>query len=169
VIADELDCLTQAFKLPVTLGSCPEVGVAGYSLGGGEGSLTPKIGYGCDNLTRIEVVTADGRIRIASAHEDEDLFWAMRRAGANFGVATLPQFQLHPMVTVLSGHLRYPLRQAKRILLFFAEYTTGIPKELFLIAAVLPYLDERTLGVGVAWSRDEVAGKHVLSPLRTLL
>jgi FAD/FMN-containing dehydrogenase len=74
VIAGELDCLTQAFKLAVPLGSCPSVGVAGYSLGGGEGSLMPKLGYGCDSITRIEVVTADGRVRVAGPQENADLF-----------------------------------------------------------------------------------------------
>jgi len=169
VIAGELDCLTQAFKLAVPLGSCPSVGVAGYSLGGGEGSLTPKLGYGCDSITRIEVVTADGRVRVAGPQENPDLFWAMRGAGANFGVATSLKFKLHQVETVLSGHLKYPLRQAKRILRFLADYAPSIPQELFLIAAVLPYPGERMLDVGVVWSGDEKAGERTLRPLRTFL
>lgn len=169
VIAGELDCLTQAFKLAVPLGSCPSVGVSGYSLGGGEGSLTPKLGYGCDSITRIEVVTADGRLRAASAEENTDLFWAMRGAGANFGIATSLQFKLHPIETVLSGHLKYPLRQAKRILRFLADYVPTIPQELFLIAAVLPYPGDRMLDVAVVWSGEVKAGERTLKPLRTFL
>jgi FAD/FMN-containing dehydrogenase len=169
VIAGELDCLTQAFKLAVPLGSCPSVGVSGYSLGGGEGSLTPKLGYGCDNITRIEVVTADGQLRVASAQENTDLFWAMRGAGANFGVATSLDFKLHPIETVLSGHLKYSLRQARRILRFLADYAPTIPQELFLIAAVLPYPGDRMLDVGVVWSGDEKVGERALRPLRTFL
>ncbi|MBF6570408.1 MAG: FAD-binding oxidoreductase [Candidatus Binataceae bacterium] len=169
VIAGELDCLTQAFKLAIPLGSCPSVGVAGYSLGGGEGSLTPNFGYGCDSITRLEVVTADSRVQVASAQENTDLFWAMRGAGANFGVATSIEFQLHPVETVLSGHLKYPLRQAKRILRFLAEYAPAIPNELFLIAAVLPYPGDRMLDVAVVWSGKEKAGERVLRPLRTFL
>jgi FAD/FMN-containing dehydrogenase len=138
VIAGELDCLTQAFKLAVPLGSCPSVGVAGYSLGGGEGSLTTKLGYGCDSITRIEVVTAESRVQVASAQENIDLFWAMCGAGANFGVATSLEFKLHPVDTVLSGRLKYPIRQAKRILCFLADYAPTIPQDLFLIAGVLP-------------------------------
>jgi FAD/FMN-containing dehydrogenase len=167
VIAGELDCLTQAFRLAVPLGSCPSVGVAGYSLGGGEGSLTPALGYGCDNIGRIEVVTADAQLRIASAQENADLFWAMCGAGANFGIATSIQFQLHPVEIVVSGHLKYPLRQAKRVLRFLAEYAPTIPKELFLIAAVLPYPGERMLDLAVVWSGDEKTGERVLHPLRT--
>src|SRR6202158_1711460 len=169
VIAGELDCLTQAFKLAVPLGSCPSVAVAGYSLGGGEGSLTPKLGYGCDSITRIEVVTADARVQVASAQENTDLFWAMRGAGANFGVATSLEFKLHPVETVLSGHLKYPLRQAKRILRFLADYAPTIPQELFLIAAVLPYPGDRMLDVAVVWSGDEKAGERALRPLRSFL
>jgi FAD binding domain len=169
VIAGELDCLTQAFKLAVPLGSCPSVGVSGYSLGGGEGSLTPKLGYGCDSITRIEVVTADGQLRAASPEENTDLFWAMRGAGANFGVATSLQFKLHPVETVLSGHLKYPLRQAKRILRFLDDYAPTIPQELFLIAAVLPYPGDRMLDVAVVWSGEVKAGERALKPLRTFL
>ena len=164
MIAGELDCLTQAFKLAVPLGSCPSVGVAGYSLGGGEGSLTPKLGYGCDSITRIEVVTADGRVRFADPQENPDLFWAMRGAGANFGVATSLKFKLHQVETVLSGHLKYPLRQAKRILRFLADYAPSIPQELFLIAAVLPYPGDRMLDVAVVWSGDEKVGERALRP-----
>jgi FAD/FMN-containing dehydrogenase len=62
ILAGELDCLTQSFRMAVPLGSCPTVGVAGYALGGGESSLTPKFGYGCDSLMDLEVVTADSKV-----------------------------------------------------------------------------------------------------------
>ena len=88
-------------------------------------------------------------------------------AGANFGIATSIQFQLHPVEIVVSGHLKYPLRQAKRVLRFLAEYAPTIPKELFLIAAVLPYPGERMLDLAVVWSGDEKTGERVLHPLRT--
>jgi hypothetical protein len=93
----------------------------------------------------------------------------MRGAGANFGVATSLEFQLHPVETVLSGHLKYPLRQAKRILRFLAEYAPTIPNELFLIAAVLPYPGDRMLDIAVVWSGEEKTGERVLRPLRTFL
>ena len=169
VLAGELDCLTQAFKLAVPLGSCPSVGVAGYSLGGGEGCLTPRLGYGCDNLSRAEIVTADGKIHSASDHQNKDLFWAIRGAGANFGVATKLEFRLQPIETVLSGHLKYPFRQARKVLTFLNDYLLRVPSELFLIAAVLPYPGERMLDVGVVWSGDPTKGERVLRPLRKFL
>ena len=167
--AGELDCLTQSFKKAVPLGSCPSVGVAGYALGGGESSLTPKFGYGCDSIVALEVVTAEGKTLAVNADENADLFWAMRGAGANFGIATSLVFRLHPIETVLSGSLRYPIRQARKILRFLNSFAPTIPPELFLIAAVLPHPGERMLDVKVVWMGDSKRGERWLRPLRTYL
>jgi hypothetical protein len=169
IIASELDCLTQAFRMAVPLGSCPTVGVAGYSLGGGESSLTPRFGYGCDSIVSLDVVTADSKVLRASTEENPELFWAMRGAGANFGIATSLEFQLHPIETVLSGSLRYPIRQAKRILRFLDSFAPTIPPELFLIAAVLPHPGERMLDIKVVWMGEKEKGEKLLRPLRTYL
>jgi FAD/FMN-containing dehydrogenase len=169
IIAGELDCLTQSFRMAVPLGSCPTVGVAGYALGGGESSLTPKFGYGCDSIVGLEVLTADSKILTANAAEHPDLFWAMRGAGANFGIATSLEFQLHPIETVLSGSLRYPIRQAKKVLQFLDSYALTIPSELFLIAAVLPHPGERMLDIKVVWLGEKKKGERVLRPLREYL
>ena len=169
VAAEELDCLAQAFKMAVPLGSCMTVGVSGYALGGGESSLTPKFGYGCDSISRVEVVTADGRVLTSRDGENDDLFWAMRGAGANFGVATALEFRLHPIEKVLSGHLRYPIRQAKKVLRFLDEYTPSIPDDLFILAAVLPHPGERMLDVAVVWPDEEKKGERAIRPLRKFL
>ncbi len=169
VVAGELDCLTQSFRMAVPLGSCPSVGVAGYSLGGGESSLTPKFGYGCDSIVGLEVVTADSKVLTAKAGENPDLFWAMRGAGANFGIATSLEFQLHPIETVLSGNLRYPIRQAKKVLHFLDSFAPTIPTEFSLIAAVLPHPGERMLDVKVVWIGEKKKGERLLRPLRTYL
>jgi len=169
ILAGELDCLTQSFRMAVPLGSCPTVGVAGYSLGGGESSLTPKFGYGCDSIVRLEVATADGKVLTASAGNNSDLFWAMRGAGANFGIATSLEFQLHPIETVLSGNLRYPIRQARKILHFLDDFAPTIPAELFLTAAVLPHPGERMLDIKVMWMGEKKKGERWLRPLRKYL
>ena len=169
IVAGELDCLTQSFRMAVPLGSCPTVGVAGYSLGGGESSLTPKFGYGCDSIIALEVLTADGKFLAANAEEHSDLFWAMRGAGANFGIATSLEFQLHPIETVLSGSLRYPIRQAKKVLQFLDCYALTIPPELFLIAAILPHPGERMLDIKVVWMGEKKKGERLLRPLRKYL
>jgi FAD/FMN-containing dehydrogenase len=169
IVAGELDCLTQSFRMAVPLGSCPTVGVAGYSLGGGESSLTPKFGYGCDSIVSLEVVTSDSKVLTATAGENPDLFWSMRGAGANFGIATALEFQLHPIETVLSGSLRYPIRQAKKVLRFLDDFAPVIPPELFVIAAVLPHPGERMLDVKVVWVGERQKGERLLRPLRKYL
>jgi FAD binding domain/Berberine and berberine like len=169
IVAYELDCLTQSFRMAVPLGSCPTVGVAGYSLAGGESSLTPKFGYGCDSIVALEVLTADDKILTANAEQNSDLFWAMRGAGANFGIAISLEFQLHPIETVLSGSLRYPIRQAKKVLQFLDGYALTIPPELFLIAAVLPHPGERLLDIKVVWMGEKNKGERLLQPLRKYL
>ncbi|MGH9646540.1 MAG: FAD-binding oxidoreductase [Bryobacteraceae bacterium] len=169
VVAGELDCLTQAFRMAVPLGSCPTVGVAGYALGGGESSLTTKFGYACDNITRARIVTADGRVLTAREGEHPELFWAVRGAGANFGVVTSIEFRLNPIESVLSGHLSYPIRQAREVLRYLNEFAPTIPDDLFLLAAVLPYPGERMLDVVVVWTGEVEKGERILRPLRTYL
>jgi hypothetical protein len=166
VVGGELDCLTQAFRMALPLGSCPTVGVAGYALGGGESSLTPKFGYGCDSIVGLEVVTASSTILNAHAEDNTDLFWAMRGAGANFGVATAIEFRLHSIENVLSGNLRYPIRHAHKVLRFLDGFAPTIPPELFLITAVLPHPGERMLDVKVVWVGDQRKGEQLLRPLR---
>ena len=169
IVAGELDGLTQPFRMAVPLGSCSSVGVAGYSLGGGESSLTPMFGYACDNIVAIELVTADSRILTAEKRQNAELFWAMRGAGANFGIATSLEFQLHSVEKVLAGNLRYSMRRAKKILAFLDSFAPTVPDELFLCAAVLPHPGERMLDVKVIWVGDEEEGERVLRPLRTYL
>jgi hypothetical protein len=169
VLAGELDLATNAFSMAVPLGSCPSVGVAGYVLGGGESALTPKVGFGCDSITRVEIVTADGSILCADRDENPDLFWAVRGGGGNFGVVTTLDFRLHRVSNVLAGHLKYPIRQAREVLRYLNHYGPTIPDELFLLAAVLPFPGERMLDVAVVWSGEEKDGERVLQPLRTFV
>ncbi len=169
VLAGELDKVTNAFSMAVPLGSCPSVGVAGYSLGGGESSLTPKLGFGCDSITRVEIVMADGRILNADADENADLFWAVRGGSGNFGVVTQLDFRMHPIGNVLAGHLKYPIRQARDVLRFLNQYAPTVPDELFILAAVLPFPGERMLDIAVLWNGDEDEGERVLRPLRSFM
>jgi FAD/FMN-containing dehydrogenase len=169
VLAGELDQVTNAFSMAVPLGSCPSVGVAGYALGGGESALTPKLGFGCDNITSVEIVTADARILRADAGENRDLFWAVRGGSGNFGVVTALEFRLHRIGKVLAGHLKYPIRQVREVLRFLDQYALTIPDELFLLAAVLPFPGERMLDIAVVWNGEEAEGARVLHPLRSFI
>jgi FAD/FMN-containing dehydrogenase len=93
----DLDKTTQRFGLATTSGGCPSVGIAGLTLGGGEGRLMERYGAACDNLLSAEVVTVDGRRVEASQKSNTDLFWAIRGGGGNFGVVTALEYQLHPV------------------------------------------------------------------------
>ncbi len=169
VLAGELDLVTNAFSMAVPLGSCPSVGVAGYALGGGEGALTPKLGFGCDSITRVEVVTAEGRILNADADEHADLFWAVRGGSGNFGVVTSIEFRLHKVGDVTAGHLKYPIRQMREVLRYLNQYAPTIPDELFLLAAVLPFPGERMLDIAVVWNGDGKEAERALHPLRNFM
>src|SRR5262245_10401337 len=132
----EFDHECQAFGLVTTMGAVSPTGIAGLTLGGGFGWLCGKFGLACDNLLSVDVVTADGRLRTASPAEHADLFWALRGAGANFGVVTSFEYRLHELGPVLGGGVAFPLEKAKRVLAFYDEFTRSAPDELSVNAAI---------------------------------
>src|SRR5215471_3735791 len=104
----DMDGATQRFGLATTMGGCPTVGVAGLTLGGGEGLLMSKYGAACDNLVSAQLMTVDGRLIEASAGKNPDLFWALRGGGGNFGVVTSLEYRLYPVTDVLAGTITFP-------------------------------------------------------------
>ena len=119
----------QEHGLAPLLGSSPTVGVVGYSLGGGFGWLARKHGIAADSLLAIHLVTADGRELVASAHENSDLFWAMRGGGGGFGVVTALEMKLYPVSQVFGGTLLYPVELAGEVLKRYREWTIDLPEE----------------------------------------
>src|SRR4051794_40417229 len=108
----DCDRETQLFGLAVPGGVVSTTGIGGLTLHGGVGHLRRKYGLSIDNLLSVDIVTADGQLRQASASENEDLFWAVRGAGSNFGVVTSFEFQAHPVgPTVMVGAIFYPFEQ----------------------------------------------------------
>ncbi|WP_221268224.1 FAD-binding oxidoreductase [Streptomyces sp. TLI_185] len=104
-LLQDIDRATQPYGLATVLGFVSETGVAGLTLGGGFGYLTRRFGWAADNLEEAEIVTADGRTRIASRAENPELFWAIRGGGGNFGVVTRFTFRLHEVGPVITGGL----------------------------------------------------------------
>jgi FAD/FMN-containing dehydrogenase len=147
----DVDRATQEHGLATVLGSfSSEVGVAGLTLGGGLGYLTRRFGWTADNLEEVEIVTADGQIRIASRAENADLHWALRGGGGNFGVVTRFTFRLHevgPRVT--GGLIVWSVDRVDDVLAAYRDLTESAPRELTAAVAVrlapsAPFLpDER--------------------------
>ena len=110
---------THAFGLATPGGIVGSTGVAGLTLGGGIGYLARKYGLSCDNLISADVVTADGKFVTASETENDDLFWALRGGGGNFGVVTSLEFRVHPVDMVHAGIVIYPLEHAETVAKFY--------------------------------------------------
>ena len=106
---------TYGFGLATTGGIIASTGIAGLTLGGGIGYLSRAFGLTCDNLISADVVTADGRFLVASKKENEDLFWALRGGGGNFGVVTSFEYQLHPVKDIVAGLFFFPVARAREV------------------------------------------------------
>jgi len=124
----DFNCATHAFGLATTGGISSTTGVGGLTLGGGIGYLARPYGLSIDNLRSAEVVTADGRVLMASEDENADLFWALRGGGDNFGVVTSFEFQLHPVADIYAGIFLYELDSAADLLRFFRDFIPGAPE-----------------------------------------
>jgi len=168
VLVRGLDEATQRFGLATTSGGCPTVGIAGFTLGGGEGRLMEKYGTACDNLLSAQVVTVDGRRVEASEKSNPDLFWAIRGGGGNFGVVTALEYQLHPVGEVVSGALMYPAGRIPDLLHAFAKFLAGAPDELDAFAQLLPSQQGPRLKIDVCYCGDARVGNDVVRPLRAL-
>ncbi len=128
----ELDREAQAVGLVCPVGVVSHTGVAGLTLGGGMGRLQRKHGLTIDNLLAVDLVTADGRRVRASEDENEDLFWGVRGAGANFGVVTSFRFRLHPLAwPVTHGTVVYPIERAAELAAHFRGLLQDGPDELW--------------------------------------
>ena len=165
---------THEHGLATTGGIIGSTGIAGLTLGGGIGYLARKYGLSCDNLLSAEVVTADGEVVTASESEHEDLFWALRGGGGNFGVVTAFEYRLHPVAEVYGGPIAYPVDRAPDVLRFFREYLAEAPEELggfvgFHLAPPLPFLPEEWHFKNVClavpcWSGPVEQGEAMIRP-----
>ncbi len=160
-------------------GSSPDVGVVGYSLGGGIGWLVRKHGMQANAVTAIELVTADGRlVRTDDAHEPE-LFWALRGGGGNFGVVTAIEFAVQSVPTVYAGAMFFSLEQTADVLHAWTELLPALPEEITTWATIMhfppdPALPEKIRGrsfvvVKAAFLGSEADGRELLKPVRELV
>jgi FAD/FMN-containing dehydrogenase len=175
----DADRETQLFGLAVPGGVVSTTGVAGLTLHGGVGHLRRKHGLSIDNLLSVDIVTADGQFRRASATENEDLFWAVRGAGSNFGVVTSFEFQAHPVgPMVMVAAVFYPFAEAPKVLPAWRDFMATAPEELSSIAICWsvpphePFPPELhgtpVVVVAAAYSGPVEEGERIVQPLREL-
>ena len=126
----DLDHATHAFGLATPTGTVSTTGIAGLTLGGGIGHLSRPFGLTIDNLLAVDVVLADGRFVTASAEENQDLYWAVRGGGGNFGVVTSFLYRLHPVKMVSAGPTFWPLDQAPQVMKAYREFITQAPEDI---------------------------------------
>ena len=127
----EVDHAAHAFGLAVPSGIISTTGVGGLTLGGGHGYLSRKYGLTIDNLLAVDVVMADGRFVTAGAGENQDLFWAVRGGGGNFGVVTSFLFQAHPVGMVYGGPIIWPIDQAEEIMRWYLDFIKDAPEDIY--------------------------------------
>src|SRR4051794_5907111 len=123
--------------LAALAGSSPDVGVVGYTLGGGLSWLARKHGIGANHVTAIELVTADGEFRRVDRENDPDLFWALRGGGGSFGVVTSIELDLFPITQVYAGHLFFPVERAGEVLRAWRDWTESVPDEITSVGRIL--------------------------------
>ncbi len=157
----------------------PDVGVAGYALGGGLSFLSRRYGLACNRITAVELVTADGRWRRVDPNHDPELFWAVRGGGGNFGVVTAIEVALFELTEVYAGILWFGIDQAEEVLAAFAELTRAdLPDELTLVGRMLkfppiPEIPEPMRGQSFAvieafHTGDPRVADQVLEPVRAM-
>jgi len=159
-------------------GSSPDVGVVGYTLGGGLSWLGRKYGLAANRLLSADVVTADGRLVRASRHENPDLFWALRGGGGNFGAVVAIEFELIPMRSVYAGMMLFPWERAREVLQAWREWTAGAPESVTTSARIMQFPPMEELppflrGRGVvlidgAIVEETERAAELLAPLRAL-
>ena len=165
---------THAYGLATPGGIVGTTGIAGLTLGGGIGYLARKYGLSCDNLISAEVVTAEGKIVTASVREHEDLFWALRGGGGNFGVVTSFEYQMHPVDVVHAGIIIYGLDHAPAVADLYRSYIKTAPEEFgaflgFHLGPPVPFLPVEWHGKPVVvvvgmWTGDIAEGEKRWQP-----
>jgi len=165
-----------SFGLAPLCGASPLVGVVSYCLGGGLGPLGRRYGFAADHVHRLEVVTADGESRSASAEENPDLFWALRGGGGNVGLVTAIEIGLVEVAELYGGGLFFDGEDAPAVLPVLLEVMKAAPDELTLSVAIMTFPDlpevaapirgRHVCHVRVAHCGSERDGVELVAPLR---
>lgn len=168
-----------AHELATLAGSAPHVGVVGYTMGGGLSYLGRKYGLNARGVITAEMVMADGTLAKVSADKNEELFWAVKGGGGNFGVITSLTFRLYPLKRVYGGAVFYPIDHGHEALTAFVKWSKQIPDEItagfsFMNIPDVPAAPEMLRGKSVVvikgcyCGENPEHGEQLFAPLRTL-
>jgi FAD/FMN-containing dehydrogenase len=169
---------TAPHGLTALAGSSHDVGVLGYTLGGGVSWLARSHGLAANHVVTAEIVTADGRLRRVDAEHDEDLFWAIRGGGGDFGVVAALEFRVYPITEIVAGALFFDLGRTEEVLQAWREWTETVPDSVMSVGRVLrfpplpelpPFLAGKSFVlVEVAIQESPAHADELLEPLRAL-
>jgi FAD/FMN-containing dehydrogenase len=164
--------------LAALAGTAPNVGVTGYTLGGGLGWLARRYGLAANSVTAAEIVTPNGQLVRADHGHEPDLFWAVRGGGGSVGVVTALEMLLYPVRELYAGALFFPVQRAGEVLRSWREWVTSVPDEVTSIGRIvrippLPAVPDQLRGrafamVEAAYVGDERTGADLVAPLRKL-
>lgn len=161
----ELDRATQQHGLMTPLGIATTTGIGGLTLGGGYGWTVGEFGLACDNVTWMEVVTAEGEVVECSATRNQELFWGMRGAGQNFGIATRIEYRLHALSKVYGGPVFFPLNA--EVLRFYAEFAAAAPDQLTTLGAATKMQDGTlAFAIVVCYLGSAAEGEQAIKAVR---
>ena len=168
-IVSELMSALGPHGLVTPTGGCADVGLGGLTLGGGENLLMARYGAVCDNVLAAEVILADGRLVSANPREHEDLFWAIRGGGGNFGIVTSFQYRLVHLPTVLSGLLYFPVSRTAEVIRAYRDLIADAPDELQTAGGLTGTPDGPSLMVSFCYCGVVAQGERIADRWRKRL
>jgi len=178
VLAMELGAASQAKGLCSLPGSAPDVGVVGYTLGGGLSWLGRRYGFACNRVIAIELVTAAGEIRRVDAEHDADLFWAMRGGGGCYAIVTALHVALLPIAELYAGITILPAELGADAIRAYRDWTQTVPEEVTSIVRFLrppplpdvpePLRDRPLITIDAAFIGSQAEGEELIAPLREI-
>ena len=171
----EVTAAVSEHGLAALAGSSHDVGVVGYTLGGGLSFLARKHGLAANSVTAVELVTADGEFRRVDAGNDPDLFWAVRGGGGSFGAVTAIEFRVYPYAEVYAGMLVFPWERAAEVLHAWRELVPSLPDEMTTVGRIIqvpplpeipePFRGRQLAVVEAIYLGDEADGAELLKPI----
>lgn len=173
----DIDHATHVFGMATPSGIISTTGVGGLTTGGGIGYLTRKYGLSIDNLLAVDVVLADGNFVVANADQNQDLFWAIRGGGGNFGVVTSFTFKLHPVSMIYGGPILYELSEAEEVMKWYRELIKDAPDDLYgffaflTVPPVAPFPEhlhlKKMCGIVWAFTGPMESAEETFKPIRS--